>query len=160
MKTILVQKNKACLVLGGIGMFLAAGYLWMSFQLPFGQLDQPGAALFPVIVGVALFAASLVTMWEGWKMDKAEQIELPYGPDRKRLLSVIALLLGYFLLLPLLGQIITSTVFCALLFRVLSNINWPRVMVYSLVMSIVLNVVFILILKIPMPRGMLVYYFY
>lgn len=160
MKTTALQKSKACLVLGSIGLFLAVGYLWMSFQLPFGKMDQPGAALFPVIVGVVLAAASLITMWEGWKMNRAEQIELPAGSGRKRLLSTIGLLLGYFLILPLLGQIITSTVFCMLLFRVLSKISWSRVVVYSLAMSIALNIVFIFTFKIPMPRGMLIDYFH
>ena len=93
-------------------------------------------------------------------MNRAERIELPTGSDRKRLLSTIALLFGYFLLLPLLGQIITSTVFCMLLFRVLSKNSWSRVVVYSLVMSISLNIVFIFTFKIPMPRGMLIDYFY
>lgn len=160
MKTTALQKSKACLVLGGVGLFIAIGYLWMSFQLPFGKIDEPGAALFPVIVGVVLAAASLITMLEGWKLDRAEQIELPTGSDRKRLLKTIGLLLGYFLLLPLLGQIITSTVVCTLLFRVLSKISWSRVVAYSLAMSIALNIVFIFMFKIPMPRGMLVEYFY
>ena len=93
-------------------------------------------------------------------MNRAEQIELPAGSDCKRLLSTIGLLIGYFLLLPLLGQIITSTVFCTLLFRVLSKISRLRVVVYSLVMSIALNIVFIFTFKIPMPRGMLIEFFY
>jgi putative tricarboxylic transport membrane protein len=160
MKTTALQKSKSCLVLGGIGLFLAVGYLWMSFRLPFGKMDQPGAALFPVIVGVVLATASLITMWEGWKMNKADQIQWPAGSDRMRLLRTIGLLFGYFLLLPLLGQIITSTVFCTLLFRVLSKISWSRVVVYSLMMSIALNIVFVFMFKIPMPRGMLIDYFY
>lgn len=160
MKTASIQKSNACLVLGGIGLFLAVGYLWMSFQLPFGEMDQPGAAVFPVIVGIVWALASLITMWEGWKTNKAEQIEMPAGSDRKRLLSTIGLLAGYFLLLPILGQIITSTLFCTLLFRVLSNISWSRVVVYSLAMSVVVNIVFIFMFKIPMPRGLLIHYFY
>lgn len=156
MKKAALQKSKACLVLGGSGFVLAVGYLWMSFKLPFGKLDQPGAALFPVVVGVVWAAASLITLWEGWKMSRAEQVELPGGTDRNRLLATIGLLLGYFLLLPLLGQIVTSTLFCLLLFRVLSKISWTRVVVYSLIMSVALNIVFIFAFKIPMPRGLLV----
>ena len=155
MKTTTVQKSRACLLLGGSGLVLAVGYLWMAFKLPFGTLDQPGAALFPVVVGIVWAAASLITLREGWKMNRAEQIEMPAGPDRKRLLGTIGLLLGYFLLLPVLGQIVTSTLFCTLLFRVLSKISWTRVIVYSLLMSAALNVVFIFTFKIPMPRGLL-----
>ena len=139
---------------------LAVGYLWMSFQLPFGKMDQPGAALFPVIVGVVLAAASLITMWEGWKMNRAEQIEWPAGSGPQAIAEHDRFAVRLFPPMPLLGQIITSTVFCTLLFRVLSKISWLRVVVYSLVMSIALNIVFIFTFKIPMPRGMLIDYFY
>jgi hypothetical protein len=43
---------------------------------------------------------------------------------------------------------------------VLSKISRLRVVVYSLVMSIALNIVFIFTFKIPMPRGILIEYFY
>ena len=155
MKTTAWQKRNAYLVMGGLGLFFAAGYLGMSFQLPFGRLDQPGAGVFPVMVGVMLLLASLTTMWEGWQLDKAEPIDLPAGADRKRLLNLIGLLLGYFLALPWLGQILSSTVFCILLMRVLSDLRWPRIVAYSLVMSIALYVVFVFLLKVPLPRGTL-----
>ncbi len=155
MKTTSLQKRNAYLVMGGIGLFFAAGYLAMSFQLPFGQMDKPGAGVFPVIVGIILMLASLTTMWEGLQLDKAEQVDLPAGADRKRLLSLIGLLFGYFLALPWMGQIISSTLFCILLIRVLSDLSWLRIVEYSLAMSIALYVVFVFLLKVPMPRGML-----
>ena len=155
METRSLQKSKAYRVIGVIGLVFSAGYLGLSFQLPFGRLDQPGAGVFPVIVGVMLLLASLTTMWEGWQLDKAEHIDLPAGAGRKRLLSLIGLLFGYFLALPWLGQILSSTVFCILLMRVLSDLRWPRIVAYSLVMSIALYVVFVFLLKVPLPRGTL-----
>ena len=155
MKTTSLQKRNAYFVIGGIGLVLAAGYLWMSFQLPFGQMDQPGAGVFPVIVGVTLTLASLITMWEGWQLDKTVRLNLPVGADRRRLFSLIGLLVGYFLALPWLGQMISSALFCALLMRVLSDLGWPRIVAYSLVMSIALYVVFVFLLKVPLPRGTL-----
>jgi putative tricarboxylic transport membrane protein len=150
-----LQKRKGYLVIGGIGLFFAAGYLGLSFQLPFGQLEQPGAAVFPLIAGVLLLLGSLATMWEGWKMEKAEQVDFPAGADLKRLLSLIGLLLGYFLALPWLGQLIGSMLFCVLLMRVLSGLAWPRIVLYSAVMTGALYAVFIYLLKVPMPRGAL-----
>ena len=155
MKTTSFQKGNAYLVTGGIGLFLGAGYLGMSFQLPFGRIDQPGAGLFPVIVGVVMMFASLTTMWEGWRLGKAKQVEFPAGVDRKRLLSLIGLLFGYFLALPWLGYITSTTLFFILVMRVLSNLGWPRIVAYSLAMTLALYVVFLFLLKVPMPRGML-----
>ena len=158
MKTTSLQKRNGYLVIGGIGLVLAAGYLGMSFQLPFGQLDQPGAGVFPVIVGLILLLGSLTTMWEGWQLGKAERIDFPADADRNRLLSLIGLMFGYFLAIPWLGQTISCTLFCILLMRVLSDLSWPRIVVYSLAMSIALYVVFVFLLKVPMPRGILVFY--
>jgi hypothetical protein len=107
---------------------------------------------------VVLILASLATIWEGWRLEKSVLAELPAGEDRKRVLSLLGLLLGYFIALPWLGQILSSTVFCILLVRVLSDLRWPRIVVYSLVMSIALYVVFVFLLKVPMPRGILVFY--
>ena len=150
-----LQKRNAYLVIGAIGVFFSVGYLGMSFQLPFGQMNYPGAGLYPAIVGFTMIMASLITMWEGWKMDKAVQIDLPDGMNRKRLLSLIGLLLGYILILPWLGQIIVSLLFCVLLMHLLSDLSWLRILLYSLVISIVLYVVFVILLKVPMPRGVL-----
>ena len=54
MKTAAFQKRKGYLVMGGGGLVAAAVYLGLSFRLPFGEMDQPGAAVFPVVVGVIL----------------------------------------------------------------------------------------------------------
>ena len=116
-------------------------------------MDQPGAAIFPVVVGLILMFASLTTLWEGWRIDRNERVDLPAGADLRRLLSLIGLLLGYFLALPWLGQIICSMLFCALLMRNLSDLGWTRIVAYTLVISISLYALFVVLLKVPMPRG-------
>ena len=153
MKTAAFQKRKGYLVMGGGGLLTAAVYLGLSFRLPFGEMDQPGAAIFPVLVGIVLVVASLTTLWEGWRMDRAEEVDLPGGADIRRLLILIGLLLGYFLALPWLGQIVSSLLFCMLLIRVLSHLGWTRIVAYSLTISISLYAVFVILLKVPMPRG-------
>jgi len=153
MRTTPFQKRRGFLALGGLGLLFSAAYLGMSLQLPFGQVDQPGAGVFPILVCIILVIASLTTVWEGWKMDRAQRVDLPAGGAGKRLLGLTGLLLGYFLALPWLGQFISSTLFCVLLIRVLSDLGWPRIVAYSLAISIALYVVFVFLLKVPMPRG-------
>jgi len=151
--TAAVQKRKGYLAIGGLGTFFAAGYLGLSFQLPLGQMRQPGAALFPLMAGVLLLAGSLAAIREGWKMDRTDAAQFPVGADLARLLAVVALLLGYFVLLPWLGQLASSTLFCVLLMRTLSSLSWPRLILYSVIMTGTLYVAFIYVLKVPMPRG-------
>jgi len=157
MRTTAFQKRTGYLVMGGCGLFAAAVYLGFSFRLPFGQMDQPGAAIFPVVVAVILMFASLATMWEGWRLGRDERVDVPAGADLRRLLSLIGLLLGYVLTLPWLGQIISSMLFCALLIRTLTDLGWTRIVAYSLVISISLYALFVMLLKVPMPHGMWVF---
>jgi hypothetical protein len=149
------QKRKAYLLLGGAGLIFTACYLGLSVRLPFGDMEQPGAAIFPVAVGLLLMLGSIATLWEGWKMESAAHVDLPVAAGRKRLLCLIGLLLAYFCTLPWLGQIISSALFCILLMRVLSDIGWPRIVAYSLATSFGLYAVFVYLLKVPMPRGVL-----
>lgn len=157
MNAATLPKSKAYLWIGAAGVLVAVGYLGASLELPFGRLDQPGAGTFPIVAGVILLVASLITIWEGWQLNPALRIELPHGADLKRLVSLVALLFGFFIALPLLGQLISSTIFCILLMRVISGVSWPRIMIYSVLMCGALYGVFVFLLKVPMPRGVLAY---
>lgn len=146
-----ISKRTAYLSTGGLGLLLSAGYLAMAMQLPFGEMDAPGAGLFPILVGAILCFASLATVWEGWKAPRAEGIELPSGQDRTRLLKLIALLALYFSAMPWLGYSLSSWAFATLLMRLLSTLAWVRCGAYSAVITGVIYFCFIYLLKVPMP---------
>ena len=148
-----LQKRKGYLAVGAGGLVLSAGYLAASMKLPFGELARPGASIFPIMVGIMLAFASLSTLWEGWRTPVAEQVELPAGQDRLRLLVLVGALFVYILALPWFGQIIASSLFLILLMRVLSDVGWPRVIAYALIISGTLYLVFVRLLNVPMPRG-------
>lgn len=147
------QKRNAYLVFGVVGFAFAVGYLALALRLPFGQLDRPGAGVFPVFVGIVMIVASLATVWEGWRMGEAANISSPVGADRKRLLLLIALLFGYFVALPWLGQIVTGAIFSIALMRMLSELSWVRIVVYAVVLSVAIDLVFARLLAVPLPHG-------
>ncbi len=157
MKTTTFSKRRGYLVIGTIGLLVSGVYLGLTLQLPFGQRDQPGAAVFPLMTAVLLILGSIATLSEGWRLPRAAQVVFPAGADLKRLLSLMGSLLGYFLLLPWLGQIISSFLFSLLLMRVLSPFRWGRIVFYSFVMSIALYGAFVFLLKVPMPKGVFVF---
>lgn len=136
-------------------MLLASAYLAMAFRLPFGQMDRPGAAIFPVIVGAIFALGSFAAVLEGWNMDRAERVDLPSDDGVKQIAGLLASLFAYFMLLPWLGQLLASFLFCMALMRMLSNVSWPRIISYSALLSAAVYVVFIELLKVPMPRGIL-----
>lgn len=159
MELVPVQKRKAYLIIGTIGLVFSVGYLGMSLQFPLGKMSEPGAGVFPLVVGTMLIVGSFVTLWEGWQLDKIVQITLPSSTYRQRLLRLIGLLFSYIVLLPWLGQFIVSTLFCILMLRLFSDLGWLRILVYSLMISISFYMVFIMGLKVPMPHGELISYF-
>ena len=150
-----LQKRKGYIVIGAVGLLFSAGYLGMSIQLPLGGIARPGAGVFPIVVGVLLAFTSLAAMWEGWCTSSEEHVELPAGRDGKRLMVLIGALLLYILALPWLGQIVSSSLFLILLMRVLTDVGWSRIIAYALAISLSLYGVFVLVLNVPMPRGIL-----
>jgi hypothetical protein len=155
MKTASIRKRTGYIWIGGFGLLLAAGYLGLALKLPFGQMDQTGAAVFPVMVGLIMVVASLAAVWDGLKMAPSEQIDLPTGAGRWRVFGLVALMLGNSIVMPWFGQVISNFLFCVLLMRILSELGWLRIALYALLMSAALFGVFVLLLKVPMPRGVL-----
>lgn len=150
-----VQKRKGYLAIGGAGLLLGVSYFGLAVELPFGALDEPGAAVFPVVVGALMVAVSLAAIWEGWRMPAADAVEFPLGQDLRRLLGLVGMLLVYFAALPWLGQLLGSVLFAAVLIRLLSGRGWLRCIVFAAALAIVLYVVFVVALKVSMPRGLL-----
>lgn len=146
-----ISKRTAYLSTGGLGLLLSAGYLAMATQLPLGEMDAPGAGLFPVLVGAIMCFASVSTVWEGWKAAPAEGIEMPVGQDRARLFKLIVLLALYFITMPWLGYSLSSWAFAMLLMRLLSTLSWVRCSAYAALITGVIYFCFIYLLKVPMP---------
>jgi hypothetical protein len=121
--------------------------------MPMGRIRQPGAGVFPVISGFLLLLGSVSALWEGLKTRKTESVELPAGSDLRRLLVLLGGILAYLVLLPILGQLISSTIFCFVLIRVLSSLSIWRVALYALVMAGAAYLLFVRFLMLPMPAG-------
>ncbi len=146
-----ISKKKSYLSTGLFGLLLSAGYLHMSLELPMGALDEPGAGLFPILVSAIMAFASAAAMWEGYQASTSEAIEIPTGSDSARLVKLVLLLSAYFVAIPWLGYSVSSLIFCILLIRLLSDTNWVRSILYSIIMTAVVYIVFIYLLKVPMP---------
>jgi hypothetical protein len=153
MQSIHWSRSKGYIVVGAIGICLSVLYLAVSFQMPMGRIRQPGAGVFPVISGFLLLLGSVSALWEGLKTRKSESVELPAGSDLRRLLVLVGGILGYLVLLPILGQLISSTIFCFVLIRALSSLSIGWVALYALLMAGAAYLLFVRFLMLPMPVG-------
>jgi len=156
-KGLPIKKRNGLLVAGCAGLFIGAGHMTMSMDLSFGELDRPGAAIFPFLVSILLILASLGTVWEGLHTYQTETVEFPIGANRWRLIGMIVTLSAYVLILPWLGQLLASTIFATLMMRLLSTLTWRMIFVKSIALSAAVYVVFIVLLRVPMPRGILAF---
>ena len=62
-----ITKSQGYIGAGIFGLLLSAGYLHQTLDLPMGEMDQPGAGVFPLLVAAVLFFASISATWEGWR---------------------------------------------------------------------------------------------
>ena len=155
-----ISRSMGYIGAGTAGVLLSSGYLHMTLELPMGEMDQPGAGVFPVLVAGILFVASVSALWEGWQSrNNSPALELPKGSDRIRLLKMIGLLLIYFLAIPWVGFSLSSVLFCMLLISLLSNLGWKRCALYAFLMTAVIHLIFITTIKVPMPAGVLIDFF-
>ncbi len=148
------NKRRAYLVIGGGGVLLAAGYIALSFDLPLGKLNSPGAAIFPLIVGGLFLLGSLSVIWEGLKTEPSEIVGMPAGADLWRLLALAGITIGYVVLVPWIGQFVASVIFCALLMKLLMpSLSALGIIIRSLILMVPIHYLFIEFMRVPMPKG-------
>lgn len=143
------------LAVGAIGMVIAVGYLINALDIPFGTPRTPGPGMFPVGVGIAAIIISLIVVCEAiFEKDTEEQLELPRGKQAKDVLVFLAATVVYVLLLPVLGQYVTSTLYMLSLLILLSSLTWWKIMLYSLLGGAGVSWAFIEGFGVRMPGGL------
>lgn len=149
-------KRKGRLVVGVSGFLLSVGYLVEVQKLSWGTMAQPGSAVFPLLLGVALAAVSLLIIGESARAGSVTgSVDLPRGADRKRILGLVAALAGYVVLLPVLGFILASAGFAVAVLRLLSGLSWLRTAVLAIVVTAATYLLFALVLGVLLPKGVL-----
>ncbi len=102
-------------IVGVLALLLAAVYAADAWQtLSMGRWHKPGAAIFPIAVGLLLAISAVSVLLErhrGAEDPMPATFSLPAGNDLKRLLLVLAAFAIYFVAMPLLGNMIASAFF-------------------------------------------------
>ena len=149
-------------VVGVLALLLAAVYAVDAWQtLSMGRWHKPGAAIFPIAVGLLLAISTISVLLERHRgADDAmpATFSLPAGSDLKRLGLVLAAFALYFLAMPLLGNMIASALFLLATMWLLSdnpNKSLVRLALYAAVGAVVFEVFFVRLLKVQMPAGVL-----
>lgn len=150
------SEGKVRVAIGVVGLAVFGYYLWEAGQMPMGETGSPGPGLFPTMVGALGVAVSgLVVVDALTKRERENRIELP----GKRVLTKIVLfagtLIGFVVLLPVLGQYVASTLFCVASIKIIGNGSWFRSFFAGALIAISLSWAFLELFSIPLPSGVL-----
>lgn len=150
------------LAIGAVSLLIAAGYTWQAFNIPFGTIAQPGAGLFPRLVGFGAIIIAVIVIIEAFVVvrdpEDEKEFEIPRGKELRIVLVFFlstALLAG---LLPVLGQYIVGTLYAYGMFMFLGKrapINWFKSAIYAVVLGVGLPYLFINFLQVNLPDGLI-----
>ena len=146
------------LIAGFVGLLLSLAYghhAWTT--LPMGLIRQPGAAVFPLIVATLMAVSSLMILFEEMRSLDSEEgpLRLPRGAGLHRLLGVVASLVGYGVMAYLVGHLIASVLLSLAFIHLINPGSWVRTVVIGLAISLSTYGMFVLMLGVPLPKGVL-----
>jgi len=132
-------------------VLLAVAYLGLALRMPLGTVEQPGPALFPLVVGLGLAAAGL-----GYAVE-AVRGTAPAAPvaraARARVLAVAGALAASCLALPVLGFVVAVTPPLAVVLALFGLRRPGAAAALALALAAAGWAVFAVALGVPLPRG-------
>jgi hypothetical protein len=143
-----------------LALLLAALYVTNTWQtLSVGRWHKPGAAIFPLALGALLAISGLSVLFErrgGGDGAMPASFTLPAGSDLRRLLLVLGAFALYFLVMPIIGNMIASALFLFVAMWLLSDDpgrSLLRIAIYAIVIAVSFEWFFVRLLQVQMPAG-------
>lgn len=150
-------KRKGRLVVGGLGLLLGLWFTWYTWaNVDMGTQERPGAGAFPLIIGIAMIAVSVLTLVEAWLTDQVTgDMHLPRGKPLRTVLLMVAALIVFVALYQTLGQYIASSLFMIVSLQLLGSRSLVRNVLYGTAIGVAISAFFIELLGVRLPAGLL-----
>jgi len=145
--------RRALLATSGVSIGLGLLYIIVGRDYPLGSAGQPGPGFFPALAGAMLVVSSLATGLEAWLHGGQSTVAWPRGQARRRLLLIVAAILGYVVLLPWAGYHLTSTLVTLIVLRVMGVKSWRVSLGTALGLAFLSYYCLAVLLKVPLPLG-------
>lgn len=150
------------------GLILAVGLVYegMALYMPRGSLSYPGPGYFPLVIGVFLIAMALGCLLQEILSRKrgagpsasplpSQDSAAPGDRNVNKTFQLMALMLGYALVLKPLGFLISICAFLVVAIRIFGYRRWIPALAMAAVIAAISYVSFVLWLKVPLPMGIL-----
>ena len=152
-ETVQIRLSEVLTVIG-IGLAAMVGSLQLDQQLSVMNLGVAmGPAKYTMVISLVILVCGALLGIKHLRRRKLKPANVtpPIASSRGGLL--IAVLLGYVAAVPFLGFVIGSLCFFPLLFQVCGMRSWFKSIVFGMVMGGCFYVVFVMLAKLPVPKG-------
>jgi cytochrome c oxidase subunit IV len=134
--------------------------------MPRGSLSYPGPGFFPLAIGVFLIVTALGCLLQEFLPRKtgegptasplpSQDSAAPGDRNVKKTFQLMALMIGYTLVLKTLGFLISICAFLVVAIRIFGYRRWFPALAMATVIAGISYVSFVLWLKVPLPLGIL-----
>ena len=141
----------------GVGLalcVLSVVIYWYADQYTGRGVNSYGPNFFPQALSVLLFLASMGLMYQGFRQQMAEALDV----DRRGLINAgitLVLAVGYIGLMKLVGFYAASVAFLYITMVVLGQKSLKVRIASSVIVGSIVYAIFFYLLKIPLPEGVL-----
>lgn len=132
------------------GLFSLVVWILIPFQiLSKGSSTIVNAQFVPQLVTILIFVFSIILLIQSLVFKKDRYVEINFKKEIK-LLVFILMLVMYLILMPILGFLISSLVFCTGSLVYLKSRSW-RHYVSTYIVVVALHIIFTMVLNVPLP---------
>lgn len=149
--------KKAEMITGVFLLALSGLVMWGASLMPPSATFGPGAGFLPFWLGVLLAVLATILFVSAWRREATEKNSEPVFPGKQALfaiLSTLAGLAGYILLIEVLGYLVDTFLFIVYLMKIVEHEKWPLTLMVAVGTTVVLFVTFQILLKITLPSNM------
>lgn len=149
--------QKILLRVGIISIGLSVSYFAGALSYSVGTLAQPGPGLYPLFVGALLILASVGVFVSTLLRPSVKSIEFPEGRGIRQLLSITAVMIVYGVALPYTGHLLAAAIVVFGVLQAMGLRRWYIKIGLTVALSLGSFYLFDILLKVPLPRGVLLY---
>lgn len=137
-------------------LLVGIGYLSAGWEQPLGTLERPGDGFFPLIVGAVFSLLSLVALIQSLRPVEGPAtvtVDFPRGADLRRVSWITTSLVLFAALFRILGFHLCTAALMVAVLRIISPWKWLKIVLVSLVLTLLSFLLFQKLLGVPLPRG-------
>ena len=139
-------------------LFIGLGLSIWSLTYETGRLTQPGPGFLPLALGIILVLLSLILLLAQLKRPSRKKpivSSLPRARGWKKVVYTVLVLAVAGFFFEKVGYLLTFFFLIVLLMKGVGSQGWKRVFLIAVLATLGVHVVFVLLLKQPLPRGYL-----